>query len=600
MRFVTGTIWLAVISLFLLSSSAAIDLRTHLSTCAGDLSTPGGSYVLDQNVSGYNLDTGSCFRVTADNIILDCGGYALNGIKVNESSQIDGIDVSGNNVTVTGCEVANYSYGINVEADLATIKNNTIHDIVEGAVNIEWVDGDNATIFNNTIYSAYYAVYDPQGHDFLNASFNSIRDAVHGINVIGNNTVISFNSVSDGIEEGISWSRGWNGTVSNNTLYNCTLLSTSYGGAIQLYQTHNAIVSGNNASFGQMGIDLLNTFNSVLRNNVANNNSLMQFSTGSWHDDNSYADIDTSNTANGEPIYYWYNASNLVIEGLSLTSANTSDCKIFCGECRNVTIRNSVFSNNMGGGYAGVCLASANDSLVYNNTFEGNDNGVFFTGGANTLISSNRFSSNGYGISIEIGSNTTVSANNFTSQTTAAVEIYSSEPDYTVTGTRLQDNYGSGNAVWFASDGDPEWWGVVKDGIELAYYGVSSTGPVESNIYLGIGVIAVNSSANPALNTSATVTLSFSGACPATLYYYGDYATDLGTIMAGGHLCNETSTPSCTSISCSSNTVTFTVEHFDSYGAEGTVVPEFPGLTALAAIALAGAGYALVGKRKRA
>ena len=46
---------------------------TSLSEC-GDLTAPNTIYTLANNVSS----TGTCFNVMANNVTLDCGGYAIN------------------------------------------------------------------------------------------------------------------------------------------------------------------------------------------------------------------------------------------------------------------------------------------------------------------------------------------------------------------------------------------------------------------------------------------------------------------------------------------------------------------------------------------
>ncbi|MCX6767384.1 MAG: right-handed parallel beta-helix repeat-containing protein [Candidatus Micrarchaeota archaeon] len=615
--------WLSAIVLIACAAAAA----TTVSACGSSLNAAGETYELNQSIS---LAGGTCLIINAANITLDCQGHSITGDRDAATLAIE-VSPSADNATVKGCELEDHGTGIYIDSGTVNhvITNNTIHDARDAGIESD-SSCNNTVIFNNTIYDVYT-------DDFLvgtgiwmrgeyhNISFNSVSNIGQDGIILSpsNHSVVSFNSVNwthyeagiyvdgggsyenpnaeyitisgnnvtspgvDDVTDGAAgiYVAGRHCNVSYNRVYNSTAAGTASTG-MEFYYGYNNTVAGNNVSFNNMGI-VVYAEGTVLRNNVADGNAFEAYAIGVISDADFSAtgdyDIDSSNTANGDPIHYYYGASDLVIQGLSLSGANTAGGKVTCVKCTNMVIKNSVFANNAGDASSELFLA-----------------GVLLVNSTNVVVMTNTMQTNSYAVWIYGGTNITIKENNFSTQNTAGILVHSNATEgYETTELSLVDNYGSDNAEWLSFEGEPISWSVSKNGFRLSYYNVSSTEAVEPNIYLASGVIAVNTTANPALNTSANVTLTFAGSCPRIdLYYYANYSTSLSEIVANGQLCNSTSTPACNIISCSGNTVTFSVSHFDSYGGQGYDIPEFSGLAALFAAALAGAGYALARKRK--
>ncbi|MCX6767187.1 MAG: right-handed parallel beta-helix repeat-containing protein [Candidatus Micrarchaeota archaeon] len=390
MRLWTGTAWLAAIVFFLLAYPAAA--TTTVSEC-GVVFTPNETYELNQSLTG-TVNGVECLIIYGDNSVLDCNGYSITG---DGTFSTTGIAIDGINDTVKGCEVANYTIGIAVYAATETVENNKIHDVLDGIMD---QNGNGLTAFNNTIYAIGRMGIFIADYDGMNISFNTISDIGNtgtwwsdqaaGIGIFrSTGSVISSNSISGGNRMGIQFI-GSDSTVSNNTVFNCSLTNPDSKG-IQLNGTY-LNVSGNNASFNGAGFAFSDpgTSKSVFRNNVADNNTYLQYALISGPNSVSDDDIDTSNTANGEPIYYYYNESNIVLSGLSLTAPNTSTAKIICVHCTNFTVENSVFSNNL----AGLYLLDVNNSLISNNSFSSNGAGALLNGAVNATLSGNTFTYN--------------------------------------------------------------------------------------------------------------------------------------------------------------------------------------------------------------
>ncbi|MFC1728394.1 LamG-like jellyroll fold domain-containing protein [Nanoarchaeota archaeon] len=92
------------------------------------------------------------------------------------------------------------------------------------------------------------------------------------------------------------------------------------------------------------------------------------------------------------------------------------------------------------------------------------------------------------------------------------------------------------------------------------------------NIYLNDSIVGVNSTLEPAMNTSANVTLVVGDCNNYGIYYYENFTRQIIEILNGGQDCSQSTTPACTAINCSNNIVSFNVEHFDSYVASADLV----------------------------
>ncbi|GAJ23859.1 unnamed protein product, partial [marine sediment metagenome] len=78
----------------------------NIDNCS-NLNQAGGQYYLTANI--FNSSNKKCMNITADNVLLDCQGYTIDGI---DTSQTPGVYANQSNTTVRNCVVTDWGYGI--------------------------------------------------------------------------------------------------------------------------------------------------------------------------------------------------------------------------------------------------------------------------------------------------------------------------------------------------------------------------------------------------------------------------------------------------------------------------------------------------------
>ncbi|MCK4717358.1 MAG: right-handed parallel beta-helix repeat-containing protein, partial [Thermoplasmata archaeon] len=166
--------------------------------------------------------------------------------------------------------------------------------------------------------------------------------------------------------------------------------------------------------------------------------------------------IDTSNTANGKPIYYWKdvnggtvptgagqvllaNCTNVLVEDQNISGGPIG---VEAGFSSYVTIKNNIFSTSEDEGIhiwysdnmtisnnelssnddGGIAISSSRDNLVFRNTASGNNVGIRMSNADENQIYNNTLSSNTYGIRMLTSSceNNTIYHNNLIANTNQA------------------------------------------------------------------------------------------------------------------------------------------------------------------------------------
>jgi cysteine-rich repeat protein len=95
----------------------------------------------------------------------------------------------------------------------------------------------------------------------------------------------------------------------------------------------------------------------------------------------------------------------------------------------------------------------------------------------------------------------------------------------------------------------------------------------DNNIKIGAHFVSLNVSAlHATVDAPARVSLAVSSCDNPVIYYATGYRTSLADIKSAGQVCNGTTIPACTSISCSANVVSFSVPHFDAFGVDNPPV----------------------------
>jgi parallel beta-helix repeat protein len=264
-------------------------------------------------------------------------GEGAGVVIVTAASSTDHVfEVSAGWVNLSGFAVrgatGDYVAGIGlVDADHCNIYDNDVSNNYRG---ICMSSSSNNTLENNIVNSNYYA---------------GIHMYRSNNNMIANNTVSSSGWWGDGI---------WMGYSSNNTLMNNTASSNRYGIYLWAYSSNNTLKSNamsvNRYNFGIGG------------------NSLSCYT----------QNIDTSNTVDGKPIYYWVDQHDDVIP----------DDAGFVGvvNSTNITARDLALSNNM----RGVLFVYTRNSRIVNVTASDNYYGIGLCHSSNNTLAKNNASNN--------------------------------------------------------------------------------------------------------------------------------------------------------------------------------------------------------------
>lgn len=198
------------------------------------------------------------------------------------------------------------------------------------------------------------------------------------------NTIKNFDIT--GFEYGIFLSGSQHTSLIDNTITNSDLFG------IYLYGGGYATLTGNTVTDGNFGIYHYYSSQCTLRKNVMSNNSY-NFGVYGWGWGYLIEDIDTSNTVDGKPIYYWVGRSHETIPSdAGAVGLISSD---------NITVSGLTLENN---GVAMV-LGDTKDITIENNIIQENNIGISMSYSSYSSVSSNTFNNNGYAISNHAWSN---------------------------------------------------------------------------------------------------------------------------------------------------------------------------------------------------
>jgi len=172
-----------------------------------------------------------------------------------------------------------------------------------------------------------------------------------------NNNFVNNNTVSNHNQWGIYLYRSGNNVVSNNSVSN-----NKERGIYQI-ESNNNVFSGNTISNNAYGISIWYSAGNTLRNNKMNGNrysfDISAFALGQYTQD-----IDSSNTVNGKPMYYWINQANKQVPpGAGYVAVINS---------KNITLRDQTLTNNG----QGVLFAYTTNSTIMNVNASHNSVGI--------------------------------------------------------------------------------------------------------------------------------------------------------------------------------------------------------------------------------
>ena len=255
--------------------------------------------------------------------------------------------------------------------------------------------------------------------DYCNISSNICGDS--GIYLYSaNNNSISNNTCSNNVD--VIFALGWsinlrdshNNSIANNTC------SGNDDSNINLYSSNNNSILGNNCSSNnRAGISFRDSNNNNLKDNLLVENGI--YIEGDSVSDYTH-EIDTSNTVNGKPVYYWknveggrvpdgagqvilVNCTNVVVENQNLNNASVG---IDVAYSSYIAIRNNNCSDN----YNGISLRYSHNNSILNNTCSNNYDGISLRYSHNNSILNNTCSNNYDGIYLSYSNNNSIYSNN--------------------------------------------------------------------------------------------------------------------------------------------------------------------------------------------
>lgn len=271
-----------------------------------------------------------------------------------------------------------YRENIVVSKSITLVAEDRVATIVDGRddTSVFYVNADSVTITGFTITNSSH-------HWFVTHAGIVLYDSQNC--TISNNTLF-FNLI------GIHLDRSDNNLVANNDV------SGNVAG-ISLERSHWNTILDNHISNEHGGIGLVYSTNNIVTNNVMVDSYVEVF--GDLVEHWNTHSIDTSNTLNGQPVYYWKDSVGGVIPAGAgqVILANTAD----------VTVEDQIFDKSP----VGIQLGFSLGNLIRRNTFHpSNIHGIRAQYSGGDTLEGNTFMNNSYSIHILRSSNFVITGNN--------------------------------------------------------------------------------------------------------------------------------------------------------------------------------------------
>ena len=329
---------------------------------------------------------------------------------------IDSITVQRDNIVLEGAGYtvqakADNLVGINIgERSNVTVRNVKIQGFLGRAGIL--VDGSNKCVISQNNLAGNLIGVEISGMSSNNRIVeNNLQNNSEGIElesaVAGSDNIISGNDVANN-NVGITISFFTNTNVFGNTLTGNKYGFFVGGGAGTIFS--NNTLNGNTYGFHAFPIQGVDPLKTVT--------------------------LDTSNTVNGKPVYYWVNqkdqtipsnagyvalvgCTGIAVQNLTLTGNAEG---VFLGDTTNSTISHNTLSNNL----YGVNVYASSGNTISENTVTNNENGIGLgSGSSNNSIYGNDITANSKGIFIDGSSGNNIIGNNVTNSATGIYTEYS-------------------------------------------------------------------------------------------------------------------------------------------------------------------------------
>ena len=288
-----------------------------LSNC-GDLNITGAAYIMVANASGNGS---TCFNVTAENVTLDCDGYAITGNNLVRSS---GIYSDQFNTTIKNCDVRNFQHAIYFNR------------------------ATNGTISNTTAGTTH-------------SSFHATGTAIYFVSASNNTVSISSGNSTTGI------GMAMDANSSQNTIIDSCFYSTGGYGVRITGNSNNNQISNSNASATYLGISIEESSNNGITgvSSASSTNHALQLSLNS----NNTISNSTFNSTSSIPVYLSFSSGNMINNNTFISSYDSALISM-----EGVSGNNTLYWNNFTNTSGIYVNDTSNEMLYQNKTFYMNNN----------------------------------------------------------------------------------------------------------------------------------------------------------------------------------------------------------------------------------
>ena len=353
---------------------------------------------------------------------------------------------SSSNILINNTVNSNDGVGIILEDSSSnnTLANNTVSGNEEG---ILLEDSSNNTLTMNTM----------SGNEYNFGVWGDIEDGdglSHYIQHIDTSNTVDGKPVYYLVTQQdyqIPDDAGYVGIVNstNITVKNLTLENNSQG--VLIAHTNDSNIENVTVSNNEAGIFLEDSSNNTLTSNTMSGNEY-NFGIIGCILSHYIHSIDTSNTVDGKPIYYWVdehdrripdgagfvgivNSTNITVSNMTLTSNFEG---MFLAFSRNSRIENVTSSSNE----AGICLFSSCNNTITKNDVNDNECGIclVFSDNTNNTITNNTVNDNSVGINLEDSCSNTITNNTLNNNKWCGIAVRDSSNNNTVTNNNATNN----------------------------------------------------------------------------------------------------------------------------------------------------------------